>query len=74
MGAPISAYLALLGLIVPTAFSLALLVANLREWNSSESFAKTVERQKPTIAIIIQVLSHTLGSSQILALCNDVNP
>ncbi|KAF2728675.1 hypothetical protein EJ04DRAFT_569299 [Polyplosphaeria fusca] len=66
---PIAAYFALLGLVVSTIFSLLALVANVRGWHSSEQFAVTVTNERATIAIIIQVISHSLGLLQICALC-----
>lgn len=69
--APPFAYVTLAGLIVPTTFSILLLVANLKNWHSSEYFAHTVTVDKPTIAIVVQVISHALGLFQICALCNN---
>jgi hypothetical protein len=68
--APLFAYATLVGLIVPTTFSILLLVANANNWHSSERFAHTVTIDKPTIAIVVQVLAYSLGLFQICALCN----
>ena len=67
--APPFAYVTLIGLIIPTTFSILLLVANVHDWHSSEHFAHTVTVDKPTIAIVVQVFSYTLGLLQISALC-----
>ncbi|KAF2800467.1 hypothetical protein K505DRAFT_1523 [Melanomma pulvis-pyrius CBS 109.77] len=67
--APPYAYFTLAGLVVPTAFSLVLLVASLRGWHSSERYAQTVTDEKSSIAIVVQLFSHSLGLFQICALC-----
>ena len=69
MARPSAAYLAFIGLVVPTTFSILLLVASVRGWQSSERYAQTVTTEKPSIAIVVQILSQSLGLFQICALC-----
>jgi hypothetical protein len=71
--APPYVYVTLAGLIVPTTFSILLLAAHLRDWHSSEHYAQTVTDDKPAIAIMVQVISHSLGLFQICALCNSLS-
>ncbi|KAF2002965.1 hypothetical protein P154DRAFT_561474 [Amniculicola lignicola CBS 123094] len=73
MGRPYPAFLSLIGLIVPTTFSILLLNVNLRGWHSSERYAQFVTNEKPSIAIGVQILSYSLGLFQIVALCTVIS-
>ncbi|PVH98201.1 hypothetical protein DM02DRAFT_682685 [Periconia macrospinosa] len=73
MARPYAAYAVLGGLLVPTVFSVLLLVADSRGWHSSEGYVETVTNEKPTIAIAVQLLSHSLGLFQVCALCTVIS-
>ncbi|KAF2644069.1 hypothetical protein P280DRAFT_504949 [Massarina eburnea CBS 473.64] len=58
-----------LGLFITTAIGIAITVLKGQHWRSSEDTAMFVLEQRPTIAIVVQIISHILGGVQIQTLC-----
>ena len=66
-------YYQLLGLIITTALSSALLASNAHGWTLSDSHYRLVSAERASIQIVVQILSTAFGALQVTAICALIN-
>ncbi|KAK0649235.1 hypothetical protein B0T16DRAFT_389320 [Cercophora newfieldiana] len=68
-GPRMPAVLATASLLISSVSSVAILILSAQEWASSESFVVEISGARPTVSILVQLFSQTLGLLQVSSLC-----